>query len=457
MSNICVIGAGYAGLVAAAGFAELGHGVVCLDVDENKIEQLQDRIVPFHEPGLEAIMRKDGNWLRMSFTTDYAQAVPGQDFVYIVVNTPPMPDGRPSLDQITGVTRTLTRYIDPGTIVVNKSTGPVGMAVLIRSILAEYGPEGKNPVVSNPEFLREGHGMHDFLHPFEVVIGAWEEDAGKAVGRLYEPLSRPIIYCEPPTAEMTKLVSNAFRAVKVSFINEIAAICEKHQVDVTQVSEFLGADKAIGPAFLNAGVGWGGNCLPKDVLTLRYVAESCGVEPQMLEAAFQVNEDQRTAIVEKLRSMLGSLEGRTVGILGLAFKGGTDDVRRAPAIGIIRQLQEQGCDIKAYDPLAMQSARSEVSGVSFCTDAYDVALGSDAVALLTDWPEFRELELERLRALMAQPYFIDGRNVLDPAQMAKAGFLYAGVGRGYQAATGNGSGTAPVEAYAREAVPNAGD
>ncbi len=412
--------------------AGLGHRVVCLDIDERKIKKLQSGSVPFHEPGLEPLLYQDGNAARVSFTTDYAEALKGQDFVFIAVNTPPTPSGRPNMSQITSAARSIARYVEGGTIIVNKSTGPVGMADLIARILAEHDQDGC-PVVANPEFLREGHGVYDFMHPYQVVIGSWDPEAAKEVGKLYQSLDRPIIYCDPKTAEMTKLVSNAFRAVKVSFINEIANICEQLQVDVTQVAQMIGADKAIGPAFLSAGVGWGGNCLPKDVITLQYVAKSNNVRPKMLQAALEINQKQRKGVVEKLRAMLGHLEGKRIGVLGLAYKAGTDDMRAAPAIDVIQGLQKEGALIKAYDPMARRAAEVVLSNVIFCDDAYSAAEGCDALVLLTDWPEFKELDLKRLRSLVAQPFFVDGRNLFHPVQMAEAGFVYRGTGRGYLA------------------------
>ena len=429
--NICIVGTGYVGLVAAACFAEMGHQVVCLDIDADKIRKLQGGDVPFYEPGMEQLLHKQENWSRLRFTTDYAEAASGQDFIFIAVNTPPLANGQPSLSQITDVARSLASCIERNTVVVNKSTGPVGMAGLIRRILAEYSPYSDIPVVANPEFLQEGNGVFDFMHPFQVVIGSWDKDAGYAVGKLYEPLGRPMAYCDPPTAEMTKLVSNAFRAVKISFINEIAAICDRLQVDVGKVSEVIGADKAIGPSFLKAGVGWGGNCLPKDILTLQSVAESCGVQPRMLRSASQINQAQRAAVVEKLRSMLGKLSNRNIGVLGLAYKAGTDDVRMSPAVEVVQLLLQEHCTVRAYDPMAMEPARALLKGVTLCSDAYEAAQDSDALVLLTDWPEFKTLDLHELRRLTARPYFVDGRNIFDPVAMEAAGFVYAGLGHGY--------------------------
>lgn len=405
------------------------------------MKALQSGIVPFYENGLDEVIRRNSEESRISFTTEYSEAAKGQDFIFIAVNTPPTRGGRPTLNQITSVARSLAPHIDPGTIVVNKSTGPVGMASLIHWILSEHSREGNVHVVSNPEFIREGYGVYDFMHPFHIVVGSWDVQAGLAVGRLFESLDTQITYCDPGTAEMTKLVSNAFRAVKISFINEIAAICDSLHIDVEQISQIVGKDKSIGPAFLKAGVGWGGNCLPKDVITLQHVAKTSGVQARVIGSALAVNQDQPAMVVDKLKSMLGDLEGKTIGVLGLAFKGGTDDVRRSPAIEVVLQLRKEGCDIKAYDPMAMKVAEPTFSDVDFCGDAYEVAARSDAVVLLTDWPEFRDPDLNKLRDLMNEPYFVDGRNVFDPEVMTAANFVYAGIGHGYPNEVG-GNGVA---------------
>jgi UDPglucose 6-dehydrogenase len=417
------------GLVAVACLAKMGHTVKGLDVDVAKIEALQSGRVPFFEPDLDDLLAEVSE--RVSFHTSYADAVRDQDFIFICVNTPPDRYGRPRMHQITSAARSLAEEVRGNPIIVNKSTGPVGMADLITRVIAEHGNGKQYPVVSNPEFLRQSHGVYDFLHPHQVVVGSTDAVAARAVADLYKDLDTEVVVCDNPRApEMTKLVSNAYRATKISFTNEVATICEQVDVDVTQVSKLLAADKAIGPAFLNAGVGWGGNCLPKDVLTLQHVARIKNVKPKMLQAVISVNNGQRKAVLEKLHELLGDLSNRTVGVLGLAFKGGTDDIRMSPAIEIAQMCLRERAHLRVFDPMAMPLASRVLKGdVSYCGDEYEAIVGADAVLVLTDWPQFQQLDLGRVRRLTAQPNLIDGRNIINPAAAEQAGLVYIGMGR----------------------------
>ncbi len=457
MSSICVIGTGYVGLVAIASFAELGHTVTGLDIDTGRIAALRQGVVPFFEPGLDDLLNKEENAGRIRFTTEYASAVPDQDFIFICVNTPPDRKGQPRMNQITSAARALAQSVTEDTIIVNKSTGPIGMVDLIRHVLAEHDERlRQRAIVANPEFLNQGRAVYDFLHPHQVVIGSENAEAAEAVARLYEPLDAPIVFVEHRAAEMTKLVSNAFRAMKVSFVNEVATICEQIGVDVTQVAKLLSADQAIGASFLGAGVGWGGNCLPKDVTTLQHVAKTHGVRPHMLRAASRINMAQRVSVVSKTRALLGDVAGKRIGALGLAFKGGTDDIRESPAMAVVRQLAAAGAELLVHDPMAMNNARRVLDGnVTFCDDPYQVTADADAVLLLTDCPEYRALDLGELAGAMRQRNLVDGRNFFEPARLKEAGFTYVGIGRGYPA---HGSdGAASIAAEMAEVAPEGND
>ncbi|MEX2599916.1 MAG: UDP-glucose/GDP-mannose dehydrogenase family protein [Dehalococcoidia bacterium] len=445
MSNICVIGTGYVGLVAIASFAELGHTVTGLDNDEGKIAAIQAGKIPFHEPGVGELLAKPENRERVRFTSSYADAVPGQDFIFICVNTPPTKKGVPRMYQVSAAARGVALHADTRTVIVNKSTGPVGMVDFISAIISEHRENHEAPaVVANPEFLNQGRALQDFLRPYQIVIGASDLAAGEKVRRLYEPLDAPISMVGPRAAEMTKLVSNAFRAMKVSFTNEVSSICERLEVDVTQVMGLLSADKAIGPWFMAAGAGWGGNCLPKDVATLDHVARANGVRPHMLHAAKTVNLGQRQSLFAKAERLLGGVSGKRIGVLGLAFKGGTDDTRESPAIAVVRKLTEAGAHVTAHDPMAIPNARRLLGDrLAYADDPYAVATGADLLMLLTEWPEYKELDLQRLEAAMAEANLIDGRNLFDEGKAKAAGFTYVGVGRGYpHARTGWRDGTA---------------
>jgi UDPglucose 6-dehydrogenase len=430
LANITVVGTGYVGLVTGACFADLGNRVICLDIDTTKIAALRAGQIPIYEPGLEELVRRNAAAGRLSFTTSYAEALQQTEFVFIAVNTPSGPEGEADMTAARAAAQSIGQHLRGPAIVVNKSTMPIGAGDLIASIIGRnVRPDVAFAVVSNPEFLREGSAVQDFMHPDRIVLGATDRQAAEVVAELYAPLQAPVLITDLRTAEMIKYASNAFLATKISFINEIAQICEKLGADVKLVARGMGLDRRIGPGFLDAGLGWGGSCFPKDVRALEHMAAMSGCHPQLLRAVIEINRDARRTVLHRLRNVLGSLEDRTVGILGLAFKPNTDDLRQAPSLEIIHFLQLDGARVRAYDPAAMEHARRLLPDVTFCSDPYGVAEGADALVLVTEWNEFKQLDMARIRTLMARPVFVDGRNVYDPEEMWRLGFEYYGIGR----------------------------
>jgi UDPglucose 6-dehydrogenase len=429
MSRICVIGAGYVGLVTAAQLADLGHDVVCLDIDEAKIAGLRAGRVPFHEPGLPELVARVADAGRIGFTTRYDEAVPGAAFVFIAVNTPAGAEGQADLMAVRAAVRELAPLMDPGAVIVNKSTVPIGTGDLVANLVARY-TTAPFSVVSNPEFLREGTAVADSRHPDRIVLGSKDQEAAARVAALYGDPACPVLITDIRTAEMIKYASNAFLATRISFINEIAAICEQLGADIKDVARGMGYDHRIGHHFLDAGIGWGGSCFPKDVRALIHMADDSGSHPQLLRAVVEINRAQRLGVVKKLNTLLDGLEDRTIALFGLAFKPDTDDLRNAPSLELVDFLRHKGCRIRAYDPVAMERARAVLPGVELCADPYAAAQDADAVVLVTEWAEFRGLEMRRLRAVMRTPVFVDGRNLFDPGAMRADGFTYAGIGRG---------------------------
>ena len=433
MKQIAVVGVGYVGLVTAACFADLGNKVIALDIDERKIARLKQGRMPIYEPGLEELVRRNVHAGRLQFTTSYDEALEGTEFAFIAVGTPEGVDGEADLRYVQAAARSIAQAMTNPLIVINKSTVPVGTGDWVADIIREHQPQPMPfSVVSCPEFLREGSAISDFMHPHRVVLGSTDPEAAEKVAQLHLPLRAPIIVTDLRTAEMIKYASNAFLATKISFINEIANICEALGADVEEVAVGMGYDPRIGPLFLKAGLGYGGSCFPKDVKALAHMAEEKGRQPQLLHAVMDINADRRRIAVERLEEMLGDLQGKTVGLLGLAFKPNTDDMREAPAIDIARMLSEKGAEVRAYDPIAMDNARGLLPQVTMCADPYALAKGSDALVVVTDWNEFKQLDLEQIRGLMRQPVIFDGRNIYDPAQMCALGFHYRGMGRGYK-------------------------
>jgi UDPglucose 6-dehydrogenase len=409
---------------------------VCVDVDEAKIEKLKKGHAPIYEPGLEEMIGRNVKSRRLSFTTSYEEALKGAEFVFIAVGTPESADGSADMQYVEQAARAIGKTahkVKTGQplIIVNKSTVPIGTGDLVsRLVREECPPDFRFQVVSNPEFTREGQAVLDFLQPDRVVLGSDHRDAAEKVKVLYEPLDAPVIVTDIRTAEMIKYASNAILATYISFINEIAHICEHLGADVKLVAQGMGYDKRINAQFLQAGVGFGGSCFPKDVKALAHMAAANAAHPQLLNAVLDINRDARTHFVEKVEKMLGgSVEGKRIGVLGLTFKPDTDDLRESPSLEIISALRKRGADVQVFDPVGMEPARKVVDGVHFCTDAYEAASGADALLLLTAWNEFKHLDMEQLRRQMRQPVLVDGRNVYDPKEMRDYGFQYAGVGR----------------------------
>lgn len=431
--NICVIGTGYVGLVTGACFAEFGVNVVCVDQDASKVARLQNGDVPIYEPGLSELVQKGLREGRLSFTTDIAHGIEQALVLFIAVGTPPRGDGSADLSAVETVAETIARHMNGYKVVVTKSTVPVGTGERLRTIIGRSLAERRNfDVASNPEFLREGAAIEDFMRPNRVVIGAESDQAIAILRDLYRPLyliETPIIITDIATAEMIKYASNAFLATKVSFINEIANLCERVGADVHQVARAMGLDGRIGAKFLHPGPGYGGSCFPKDVIALLSIARRNGYEFQILQAVDEVNRRQRDLMVAKIKGAVGDLSGTTLACLGLAFKPNTDDVREAPALTILPALQKLGATVRAYDPAAMDEAEKALDGVVFCSDPYEAMTGCDGVILMTEWNQFRNLDLGRVKAALRRPVFIDLRNVYDPKRMRDLGFSYSGVGR----------------------------
>lgn len=433
MRKICVIGAGYVGLVTGTCFADLGNQVICVDIDEEKIAKLKAGTMPFYEPGLEEMVRRNAQSGRLRFTTSYPEGMKEAEFVFIAVDTPSGAEGEADLKYIRMAAEGIGKVMDHSLIIVNKSTVPIGTGDWVAEIVEEYAdPAIEFAVVSNPEFLREGAAIGDFLNPDRIVLGSTNREAAEQVAQLYLSLRAPIMITDLRTAEMIKYASNAYLANRISFINEIASICEKLGADVKEVAIGMGYDKRIGPDYLDAGLGWGGSCFPKDVKALEHMASIHGCHPQLLRAVMEINRDQRRRIIQTLREIVGTLHGKTVGILGLAFKPNTDDMRGASSIEVVHLLTNEGARIKAYDPAAMEVAKRILPEITYCQDAYEVAKDSDALITVTEWNEFRHLDMARIKELMRQPVLIDGRNIYDPQQLGQLGFIYRGVGRGYE-------------------------
>jgi len=433
MRKICIVGTGYVGLVTGTCFADLGNSVTCVDVDESKIARLRNGEMTIFEPGLEEIMQRNVAVVRLSFTTSYAEAVQDAQFAFIAVGTPSGMGGEADLTYVRAAARSIAEVMTGPLVIVNKSTVPIGTGDWVSEIVEKYRPEDMPfSVVSNPEFLREGSAVHDFMYPDRIVLGAVHKRAAEEVAQLYLSLRAPIIITDLRTAEMIKYASNAFLANRISFINEIASICERLGADVKEVAVGMGYDKRIGAHFLDAGIGYGGSCFPKDVKALEHMAAVHGSHPQLLRAIMEINRDQRLRVLQRLRELVGPLHDRQIGLLGLAFKPNTDDIRESPALELARLILHEGAQVKAYDPVAMDNARQVLGDVQYCQDAYEVARGSDALVVVTDWNEFKHLHMATVKDLMRSPVLIDGRNIYDVAEMQALGFTYRGIGRGYE-------------------------
>jgi UDPglucose 6-dehydrogenase len=430
MHSITVIGTGYVGLITGAGFADLGNTVTCVDLLEDKIARLRTGEIPFYEPGLEELVRRNAEAGRLHFTTDYAEAVPGADFIFITVDTPPGTNGKADMSRVENAARSLAGHLRGHTIIINKSTMPIGSGDFVSRIVREHAPAGSTfAVVSNPEFLREGNAVRDVQDPDRIVLGGEDRRAVDTVAELYVSFNAPIVKTDLRTAEMIKYASNAMLATRISFINEIAAICEGFSADIRVVAKGMGLDARIGPSFLEAGIGFGGSCFPKDVKALAYMAAEKDLHPQLLNSVLDINEDQRLRFARKVLARLDDPARSTVGVWGLAFKQDTDDMREAPSIDIIRCLTDAGVTVHAYDPAAHETARRLLPHIALCDDPYAAARGADALVLLTQWNEFRQADMSRVVEEMRTPLLLDGRNIYERHEMEALGFTYIGVGR----------------------------
>ena len=431
--QIAVIGTGYVGLVSGACFAEFGIHVTCVDVDAEKIEKLNRNVIPIYEPGLDQIVEKNVKAGRLEFTTDLKSAVEKSQVVFFAVGTPPREDGTPDMSFYRQAAVDVAGAMNGYKVLVTKSTVPVGTGKWLRDFVTERIPAGMEfGVASNPEFLREGAAIEDFMRPDRVVIGSNEERAIEVMKELYRPLfliETPIVITSLEAAELIKYAANAFLATKITFINEIANLCDAIGCDVHDVARGMGMDNRIGRKFLHPGPGYGGSCFPKDTRALTTVADQFGVETRIVDAVIEANEFQRKAMVPKIEKLVGGLEGKKIGMLGLSFKPETDDMRESPAIDIVKYLLEGGASVCAFDPVAMDEAKHCIDGIEFAKDEYDAISGADAVVILTEWNQFRALDMDRVKSLLKAPKIADLRNIYEPEDMRGLGFEYIGVGR----------------------------
>jgi UDPglucose 6-dehydrogenase len=433
MKQICVVGVGYVGLVTGACFADLGNRVLALDVDQKRIENLNRGVMPIYEPGLDELVRRNVASGRLSFTVSYPEALKGAEFVFIAVGTPSGVNGEADLQFVAAAARSIAENMTDPLVIINKSTVPIGTGDWVADIVkgAQSRPVAFS-VVSCPEFLREGSAIADFMSPHRTVIGSLHHEAAEKVAQLHLPLRAPIVITDLRTAEMIKYASNAFLATKISFMNELADLCDCVGADVKEVAAGMGYDARIGKHFLDAGIGWGGSCFPKDVKALAYMAKEKGLTPSILDSVTQVNYDRRVEAVRRMSAMLGGLKGKNIGLLGLAFKPNTDDMREAPSIDIVRELANAGAQVRAYDPVAMEVARPLLPEVEMFQDPYEMAAGCDGLMVITEWNEFKQLDLDRLKQGLKAAVLFDGRNIYDPNLMREKGFTYQAIGRGSQ-------------------------
>jgi UDPglucose 6-dehydrogenase len=428
--RITVVGTGYVGLVTGCCFADLGNVVTCVDVNRKKVQELQKGFIPIYEPGLEEIVKRNRN-KRLFFTTDLAKAVQSSDFIFIAVNTPPGKNGEVDITHVQEAAKGIARNLNGYKIIINKSTVPIGMGDIVTQIIQKNSSKKFSfDVVSNPEFLREGSAVTDLFKPERIVIGATSRSAAHKVAEIYKPLYRPIVITDLKSAEMIKYASNAFLATKISFINEIANLCDQVGADITQVVKGMSYDSRIGGQFLNAGLGFGGSCFPKDVAGLVQIGKDHQFQFRLLPQVLEINRDQRKHFLKKVHKALGSLKGKTVAVWGLSFKPDTDDMREAPSLTIVPELVAQGAKVKVYDPVAMPQAKLFLKNVKYCKNAYEAARAADAVLVLTEWHEFIQIDFQKLKKMVHKAVIVDGRNIYDPAQMAEKGFSYYGMGRG---------------------------
>ena len=462
--KICIIGTGYVGLVTGTCLADFGLSVTCVDQDETKISLLNSGGVPIYEPNLALLIKKNTSAGRLTFTTDLEKAVKESKVIFIAVGTPSNNDGSANLKQIEKVAQQIAYHLNEYKVIVNKSTVPIGTACKIEEIINKYQPKSVTPasssvipakagihpfpsplrgegrvrvkhpfdIVSNPEFLREGSAVYDFTHPDKIVIGTTSPKALKIMQEIYRPLyliDTPFVITNPETAELIKYACNAFLATKITFINEIANLCDKVGADVHQIAKAMGLDGRISPKFLHPGPGYGGSCFPKDTEALYHFASTCSYDFKLLKGVISANKRQRELMVEKIKRHLGDLKGKTIGVLGLAFKQNTDDIRKSPAVDIINLLLKEGAHIKCFDPLAMENTRKILPSLTYCRDEYEAAKNSDALVIATEWNQFRNLDLLRIKKLLKSPILLDLRNLYEPEKVKSLGFVYEGIGR----------------------------
>ncbi len=428
--NVCIVGTGYVGLVTGATLAELGNRVICVDNNAEKIAILNRGEIPIYEPGLAEIIASAREAGRISFSTSIAEGMKDAAVIFIAVSTPPRQDGSADLSAVAAVAREVAENLNGYKVVVDKSTVPVKTGEKVAETIERYSPEGSEfDVVSNPEFLREGSAIQDTFHPDRIVIGTDSRRAADLLVELYKPLNAPVIITDINSAELIKHAANSFLATKISFANALSRICEAAGANVEEVTRGVGLDKRVGSQFLNAGVGYGGSCFPKDVSAFIAISEELGYDFRLLKEVERINEDQSEYFFCKIKETLWILEDKTIAILGLAFKPNTDDMRNSPAVRIIRRLLAEGAKVRAYDPKSMERAREELPDIEYCQDPYQAAEGAEALVILTEWNEFKEMDLDRMKTLLRQPIIIDGRNIYDPKRMAEDGFTYRSVGR----------------------------
>ncbi len=426
--KITIIGAGYVGLVTGACFAELGNDVTCVDIDKGKVSKLNNGVMPIYEPGLKEVISK--NKPRLRFTADLNGAIKNSEIIFICVGTPPKKSGEADLSYVEGVAKTIAEAMDSYKLIVEKSTVPVETGKKVMETIRAYNSHGAEfDVVSNPEFLREGSAVHDFMNPDRIVIGAETERARKAMEKLYAPLKAPIMNTDIKSAEIIKHASNSFLAAKISFINAVANICEITGADVEKVAEGMGMDRRIGKSFLNAGIGYGGFCFPKDVEAFVNISRKLGYDFRMLKEVQSINNKQKEGFIKKIEKSLWVIKDKSIGVLGLSFKPNTDDMRFAPSVDIIRALLSEGAKIKAYDPEAMENSRKLIRNAEYCSDPYEAAKDCDALIILTEWDEFKKMDIGKIKSALKNPLIIDGRNIFSLEYMQGRGIRYISMGR----------------------------
>lgn len=428
--KICIIGTGYVGLVTGACLADLGNEVICVDVDKVKITSLKKGRVPIYEPGLEKMVRRGQKNKKLSFTTNIGEGVKKSQIIFIAVGTPPRENGEADLSYVEKVTKEIVSNMSSYKLVVEKSTVPVETGERIKQTMMAYNKKKIDfDVASNPEFLREGSAIADFMHPDRIVLGVESKKAKDLLIELYKPLKAPILITDIKSAEIIKHASNSFLATKISFINALSQICEKVGADIIQVAKGMGSDSRIGSNFLNAGLGFGGFCFPKDLAAFIKISDKLSYNFELLKSVEKINKEQIASFIKKIEEALWVVQNKTIGILGLSFKPNTDDLRYAPSLEIINALLKDGANIKCFDPQAMPKAKKLFKNVKFCADSYEVAHGSHCLVIVTEWNEFKELDFKRIKKLLRHPLIIDGRNIYEPKDMKKFGFRYISVGR----------------------------